>query len=59
VMNARLAWTSPDEDWQVALAVTNLTDKFYYRNKGRLPIGIVSGQPGAPREWSLSVRRNF
>ncbi|WP_336980628.1 TonB-dependent receptor [Altererythrobacter fulvus] len=59
VMNARLAWTSPDEDWQVALAVTNLADEFYYRNKNRLPIGIVSGQPGAPREWSLSVRRNF
>lgn len=59
IMNARLAWTSPDEDWQLALSVTNLADKFYYRNISSLPIGIVTGQPGTPREWSLSLRRNF
>ncbi|MXO66432.1 TonB-dependent receptor [Altericroceibacterium endophyticum] len=59
VMNARLTWDSPDRDWRVALAVTNLADKFYYQNKTRLPIGIVIGSPAAPREWSLTVRRSF
>jgi len=59
VWNGRIGWKSGDRTWEAALAVTNLGDKFYYRNKTRLPIGITSGQPGAPREWSLSLRRNF
>jgi iron complex outermembrane receptor protein len=60
VANARLAWRSTDEDWEVAFAVTNLFDKFYYQNRFRGPaIQSVTGQPAAPREWSLSLRRNF
>lgn len=60
VVNARLAWRSTDEDWEVVAAVTNLFDKFYYQNKFRGPaIQSVTGQPAAPREWSLSLRRNF
>ncbi|MCW2369444.1 TonB-dependent receptor [Sphingobium sp. B11D3D] len=59
MLNGRLTWQSADEDWKVSLAVTNLTDKFYYQNKTRLPIGLVIGTPGAPREWSLIVRRAF
>ncbi|MCW2338030.1 iron complex outermembrane receptor protein [Sphingobium sp. B2D3A] len=59
MLNGRLTWQSADEDWKVSLAVTNLTDKFYYQNKTRLPIGLVIGTPGAPREWSLTVRRAF
>ncbi len=60
VANARLSWRSPEEDWEVVLAVTNLFDKFYYQNKFRGPaIQSVTGQPAAPREWSLSLRKNF
>jgi len=60
VYDARLAWRSSDEDWQVALAGTNLTDKFYYQNTFRGPgIQQVTGQPAPPREWSVSLRRNF
>ncbi|BBC71982.1 conserved hypothetical protein [Altererythrobacter sp. B11] len=59
MLNGRVTWRSYDEDWTVSLAVTNLTDKFYYQNKTRLPIGLVIGTPGAPREWSLTVRRAF
>ena len=60
VANARLSWRSADEDWEVAFAVTNLFDKFYYQNKFRGPaIQSVTGQPAAPREWSVSLRRNF
>jgi iron complex outermembrane receptor protein len=57
--NARLTWRSPEEEWQASLAVTNLEDKFYYTHKFRLPIGITTGQVAPPRQWSLSVRRNF
>lgn len=43
------------------MAVTNLTDKFYYINKvnATASTNIVQGQPGAPREWLVTARRNF
>ncbi|MXO66216.1 TonB-dependent receptor [Altericroceibacterium endophyticum] len=59
LLNARLGWQSESGDWGAALSVTNLTDEFYYANKIRLPIGITTGQVAPPRQWSLSVRRNF
>ena len=61
LMNAHLTWRSPKDDWEGALAVTNLTDKFYYINKVNsvAPTFIAQGQPGAPREWLVTVRRNF
>lgn len=60
VTNARLAWQSPDESWDVGLAVTNLFDRFYYQNKFRGPaIQSVTGQPAAPRQWSVTVKREF
>ncbi len=58
--NARLTWQSPHGDLQVTVAVTNLFDKFYYLNKFRGPaISSVTGQPAAPRQWSISVRKSF
>jgi iron complex outermembrane receptor protein len=61
VANARLTWQSASGDWQSALEVTNLTDKFYYLNKFRqaAPLNFVIGQPGAPRQWAVSIRRTF
>jgi iron complex outermembrane receptor protein len=61
LMNARLTWRSPRDDWQATVGVTNLTDRFYYINKvnSTAPTNIVQGQPGAPREWLVSIRRNF
>jgi iron complex outermembrane receptor protein len=59
--NARITWKSMSQDWETAVAVTNLTDHFYYVNKvfGAAPTNITEGQPGAPREWMVSVKRNF
>lgn len=59
--NARLTWHSPQDDWQATVAITNLTDRFYYINKvnATAPTNIAQGQPGAPREWLVSLRRNF
>ena len=57
--NGRIAFADADRTWEVALAVTNIFDKYYYLNKIRYPIGIVVGQPALPREWKISVKRNF
>ncbi len=61
LMDAHLTWRSAKDDWEGAFAVTNLTDRFYYINKVNsvAPTFIAQGQPGAPREWLLTVRRNF
>jgi iron complex outermembrane receptor protein len=58
--NLRLTWKSPKGDWQTTAAVTNLTDHFYYINKAYSQNPqFTQGQPGAPREWLVTVRRNF
>jgi len=56
----RLTWKSPKGDWQTTAAVTNLTGHFYYINKAlsQNP-SFTQGQPGAPREWLVTLRRNF
>jgi iron complex outermembrane receptor protein len=61
LMNARLTWKSPKDEWQTSFALTNVADKFYYVNKVNAvaPTNITQGQPGEPREWSVSIRRNF
>lgn len=60
-MNAHLTWRSIKGDWEATLAVTNLADRFYYINKinSVAPTFIDQGQPGPPREWLVTVRRNF
>jgi iron complex outermembrane receptor protein len=55
--NARLTYRSPDNQWRVALEVTNLTDELYYLNK--LNTVYASSQPGLPEQWAMSVRRQF
>ena len=53
---------APDHQFNVGtVAVTNFTDHFYYINKvfGAAPTNVTEGQPGAPREWLVTVKRNF
>ena len=60
--NARLTWRAPREDWQVSFAVTNLFDKYYFLTNFDLSgagAGLITGSPARPREWMLSVRKNF
>jgi iron complex outermembrane receptor protein len=58
--NARLTYTNPTEEWSAAIAVTNLFDKFYYVNRFIQAGGyLFTGQPSRPREWSLTVSRQF
>ena len=50
-----------DEKWEARLAATNATDEEYFLNAFNLldTAGFAIAQPAAPREWSLSIRRNF
>lgn len=60
--NARLTWRNAGEDLSVALAVTNLFDKYYLVNKFDLTgsgAGFIAGTVGRPREWSLTVKKEF
>jgi iron complex outermembrane recepter protein len=61
LINARLTWRSPEETWQTALEVTNLTDKLYYNSVFDLFTieGDVTANIGMPRAWAITVRRNF
>ena len=61
VLNGRLTWTDKSGAWQASLNVTNMTDKLYYLTLFDLhsSTGYVNAQPAMPREWSISVKRNF
>jgi iron complex outermembrane receptor protein len=61
VFNARLAYRTGDGNWEAAVAVTNITNDFYYYSKNDIlgAGGYVTGSPARPRQWSLSLKRNF
>jgi iron complex outermembrane receptor protein len=62
LFNARLTWEDARRDWQAALSVTNLADKFYYQSKQVLtsPVyNVGTGTPGLPREVEVTIRRRF
>lgn len=62
VVNTRLTYHNEEHDFDIAVGATNLFDKFYYQNKVAfqafgLPTNL--GQPAAPREWYVSVKKRF
>jgi len=62
VGNARLTWTAPSTDWQVALEIKNVFDKYYYLtllDQGASSAGQVAAQPGLPRTWAVTLKRSF
>lgn len=59
--NARISY-SRNDDWKVALEVQNLLDKYYFLSKSDVSsaqLGVVTGVPGLPRTWAVSVERRF
>ena len=62
LVNARITWQNVMKDLSVALEVTNLTDKYYYLTLFDLRAagaGLDKAQPGRPREWAVTVKKNF
>lgn len=61
IANARLTWRNVDEDLEASLEVTNIFDLYYFRT-GSTAVDdptFISGQPGRPREWAISVKKKF
>lgn len=62
LLDGRLTWDAPTGGWQVSLAGTNLTDQKYFLNLFNLAIfgqGTIEGQPGLPREWTITLKKAF
>jgi iron complex outermembrane receptor protein len=62
VANAHLTWRNAKKDLQATLEVTNLTNKYYYYSKFDLTgagAGTITGSPGRPAEWALTMKKNF
>jgi iron complex outermembrane receptor protein len=63
LMNARISYKPEGGDWELAVAATNLFDKFYYASKydhaSEAQGATAEGLVGRPREFSVSVKRNF
>jgi iron complex outermembrane receptor protein len=72
LLNARLTYQPPDSDWRLSLAGTNVTDEFYWQQyspeitvnattgaiTSMAPFGR-SGVASPPREWSLTIEKQF
>jgi iron complex outermembrane receptor protein len=61
LVNARLTWRDAEGIWEASVEATNLTDEYYFltRFDQFTLTGITDGQPGRPREYALTVKRNF
>jgi iron complex outermembrane receptor protein len=61
IANGQISWTSKEKEWKATLEVKNLFDKYYFTSvsDASTSLGIVSGVPGLPRTWMLSVKRDF
>ena len=61
LFNGRISYESEDGAWMLSGSVTNILDKFYYTGKSENigSFGVLTANPGHPREWSLTLRRTF
>jgi len=67
LVNAKAGWMSAHGDWEATVVVTNLMNRFYYRSvfdpdappPALQLYGSIVGIVGAPREFLITVRRNF
>ncbi|MCP5395411.1 MAG: TonB-dependent receptor [Sphingomonadaceae bacterium] len=60
--NARLTWRNADEDLAVSVEVKNLFDEYYTPFRFASVYGFSGtaySQVGRPREWALTVRKDF
>lgn len=61
-LNGRLTWKNADEDLDISLEVTNITNEYYFLSQFDLigaGGGFRKGLPGRPREWAVSVKKKF
>jgi len=58
IWNAQIAYQAPGGDWQAALQVTNLADKWYHYQVYTGTIDTYA-RVAPPREFKLTLRRKF
>ena len=61
LVNLRLTYRNEDLGFSVAGAVTNVFDKYYLTTitDQRESFGFISATVGRPREWSVTLRKEF
>ncbi|MDX9875404.1 MAG: TonB-dependent receptor [Spongiibacteraceae bacterium] len=61
VVTSRLQYTSPQENWRIALFCTNCTDNEYYTGGAyyRSFFGTTVGHIARPREWVAELKYSF
>ena len=61
LVNMRLTYRNDDLGFSVAGAVTNVFDKYYFTTitDQRESFGFRSASVGRPREWSVTLRKDF
>ncbi len=61
LLSARIAWTSPDEHYEIALYGTNLNDELYFMGAASVgdSVGTFPVTPGPPRMYGAELRYNF
>ncbi len=61
LLNARLTYMNDEGNWEMALFVTNLTDKAYIASAYQTltSFGTANLIYGRPREWGLTVKKRF
>jgi len=59
--NARLTWQPSAVDWELSAGVTNLFDSYYHNNILDVESfsGVITQNPGRPREWFVSFKYRF
>jgi len=61
LVNGRLTYNNEDFGFSIAAAVTNIFDKYYLTTitDQRESFGFLSATVGRPREWSVTLRKEF
>jgi iron complex outermembrane receptor protein len=62
VFNARVTYQNTDHDYSLSAGATNLFDKEYYLNvfdSQALGAPYTQAQPAAPRQWYLTIAKDF
>jgi iron complex outermembrane recepter protein len=60
IANARVNWLAPNKKWQMSVWSTNLGNHFFFYGKSYISgDGQVKGDPAPPREFGVTIRRNF
>lgn len=59
--NGRITWKSAADGWTASVEVRNIFNKYYFTSMtaNYVSIGTVSGAPGLPRTWAVTLKKDF